>query len=164
MALKERIIRIMQKARLVTVDDEGPEPAPRVRRADDEPSLYENRYSTSRGRSETPRSRTQKPVRTRAIQTAQTRQNRPVSRPDTMVYYISTLSECAAVIRDIIAGTSAVINFDDVDDRTSQRIVDTLAGAAFALNAKMRKITDHTYIIAPESVNVNMSRHVERRY
>ena len=90
--------------------------------------------------------------------------NAPAARPDTVVYYISSLSECSAVIRDIIAGVSAVINFDGTDDRTSQRIIDTLAGAAFALNAKVRKITDNTYIIAPKNVNVNMSRHIERRY
>lgn len=88
----------------------------------------------------------------------------PVNKPDTMVYYLSTLSECAEVIKGIISGTSALVSFDNVDERTIQRIIDTLSGAAFALNAKVRKITDETYLIAPESVNVNMSRRIERRY
>ena len=168
MSLKEQVFDIMQKARLLRVEQDAPPKTPRgsaPRRVEDSPSLYASRYSSARGdRTAAPRAKNAKPARTRAIQTVTERQSKPVSRPDTMVYYISSLSECAAVIRDIIAGVSAVINFDGTDARTSQRIIDTVAGAAFALNAKVRKITDNTYIIAPESVNVNMSRHVERRY
>lgn len=137
-----------------------------------EPSVYESAYDNARGftrSGQTARGGQGKGNRSAAAgrgsrSAMQTVSNAPAARPDTVVYYVSSLSECAVVIKDIIAGVSAVINFDGTDDRTSQRIIDTLAGAAFALNAKVRKITDNTYIIAPKNVNVNMSRHIERRY
>ena len=168
---------LLQKLKIIQIEeDDAPRP---VRESGGEPSVYENAYARrTPGRSEPTRAEAVRSDRARSAYGGRLRSGAsshkggglatvseaPVPRADTVVYYISSLSECAAVIKDIIAGVSAVINFDGTDDRTSQRIIDTLAGAAFALNAKVRKITDNTYIIAPKNVNVNMSRHIERRY
>ena len=168
MAQPNAFLELLMRLKILRVEEAG-EDAPRRtggQPLDESPSIYESRYSRARGQSAPSRSGGEKRSRSENanVPAAKNRQTKPVARPDTMVYYLSSLSECAAVIRDIIAGTSALVNFDDTDDRLSQRILDTLAGAAFALNAKVRKITDNTYLIAPENVNVNMSRHVERRY
>ncbi len=161
---------LLQKLKIIQVEevDEDVSSLPRYesgRKTAGRPSVFESAYSRARGR-ETAASNAGSRVKSAPRQQLALKkpQNAPVARPDTVVYYISALSECAQVIKDIIAGVSAVINFDGTDDRTSQRIIDTLAGAAFALNAKVRKITDNTYLIAPKNVNVNMSRHIERRY
>lgn len=124
-------------------------------------SVYERNYRSSRG--ETAQRRPS--ARPTSAGGSMTRASSvPAVKPDTVVYYLSTLSECADVIRDILDGTSAVINFDETDDRMSQRIIDTLSGAAFALNAKVRKITDSTYLIAPANVNINTTGRVNRKY
>ena len=44
---------------------------------------------------------------------------------------------------------------DQLDDATTQRAVDTLSGAAFALRAKIRRAADRTYLIAPSTVDVS---------
>ena len=166
---------LLQRLKIIQIEDEEPEQdlsSVPVRTRSDGPSVYENAYDSARGISRNTRPKQGSARNDRGASGSRRGQesgmtpvrNAPAARPDTVVYYISSLSECSAVIRDIIAGVSAVINFDGTDDRTSQRIIDTLAGAAFALNAKVRKITDNTYIIAPKNVNVNMSRHIERRY
>jgi Uncharacterized protein conserved in bacteria len=168
MAQPNAFLELLMRLKILRVDDAPPDAPRRTggQPLDESPSIYENRYSHSRGQDSAPRYGSEKRTRTGGsnVPANKLRQDQPVPRPDTMVYYLSSLSECATVIRDIIAGTSALVNFDDTDDRLSQRILDTLAGAAFALNAKVRKITDNTYLIAPENVKVNMSRHVERRY
>ena len=172
MADLSRFTALLQKLKLVSIEDEDGDDyrdeAPRGNyqqpRRQQESSLYEDAYARSRGQQARREARQTTRKTGGAYMQPQKDGLKPVSRPDTMVYYLSSLSECATVIRDIIAGTSALVNFDDTDDRLSQRILDTLAGAAFALNAKVRKITDNTYLIAPENVKVNMSRHVERRY
>ncbi|MBQ3078780.1 MAG: cell division protein SepF [Clostridia bacterium] len=82
----------------------------------------------------------------------------------TMVYYLHSLSECGDVIQDLIRGNSVFMNLEETDSAQMQRIVDTLAGATFALNAKIRKVSEKTYLIAPKNVSVNMTRSVERRY
>ena len=82
----------------------------------------------------------------------------------TMVYYMHSLSECSNVIRDLIRGYSILLNLEEADTAQMQRIVDTLAGATFALGAVIRKVSERTYIIAPKNVNVMTSDRFERRY
>ena len=82
----------------------------------------------------------------------------------TTVYYLRSLSECSSVIEDLIHGNSVLLNVEETDSALMQRIVDTLAGASFALNAKIRKVSEKMYLIAPENVQVNMTTNVERRY
>lgn len=165
---------LLQRLKIIQIEEEEPDrdrqAAPARARAS-EPSVYESAYDNARGITGNSRPKQNGARNSRSaaagrgsLAAMEPARNAPAARPDTVVYYISSLSECSVVIKDIIAGVSAVINFDGTDDRTSQRIIDTLAGAAFALNAKVRKITDNTYIIAPKNVNVNMSRHIERRY
>ncbi|MBE5791056.1 MAG: cell division protein SepF [Clostridia bacterium] len=82
----------------------------------------------------------------------------------TMVYYMHALSECSNVIRDLIRGYSILLNLEEADTAQMQRIVDTLAGATFALGAVIRKVSERTYIIAPKNVNIMTSDRFERRY
>lgn len=176
MAEESKITAFLRKLHLVEYVDEGDEaeempgrqyarPQPRTGSS----SVYESRYDNSRG--------IKRPVSRPAAKSASVKRGAsssaaiarreekvPAVKPDTMVYYLGSIRECAEVIRNVIDGTSAVINLDAADEHTMQRIVDTLSGAAFALNAKVRKITENTYLIAPENVNVNMTGRVERRY
>ncbi len=171
MADLSRFTALLQKLKLVSIEDEDGDDyrdeAPRggyqQPRRQQESSLYEDAYARSRGQ-QARREARQTTRRGGAFVQPQKDNLKPVPRPDTMVYYITQLGECAEVINDILAGTSAVINIDDADDFTAQRIIDTLAGAAFALNAKIKPITKTTYFIAPKNVKVNTSRHIERRY
>ena len=82
----------------------------------------------------------------------------------TMVYYMHALNECSNVIRDLLSGYSILLNLEETDSAQMQRIVDTLAGASFALGAVIRKVSEKTYIIAPRNVNVMTSDRYERRY
>lgn len=82
----------------------------------------------------------------------------------TVIYYLRTLEECRDVINDLIDNKTVLLNLEDMDERTVQRGIDTLCGAAFALNATLRKASDKTYLIAPNTVQVASTRDEERRY
>ena len=84
--------------------------------------------------------------------------------PTTIVYSLHSLSECSGVIEDLIGGNSVLLNLEETDMQLMQRVVDTLAGAAFALHAKIRKVSEKMYLIAPENVEVNMTSSVSRHY
>ncbi len=72
----------------------------------------------------------------------------------TVIYYLHALEECREVISDLLDNKTVLLNLEDMDERLIQRGIDTLCGAAFALNATLRKASDKTYLIAPNSVNV----------
>ncbi len=86
------------------------------------------------------------------------------SRHQTVIYYLHTLEECRDVITDLIDGKTVLLNLEEMDEKTIQRGIDTLCGAAFALNATLRKASDKTYLIAPNNVEVAMTNEAERRF
>lgn len=86
------------------------------------------------------------------------------SRHQTVIYYLHTLEECREVITDLIDGKTVLLNLEEMDEKTIQRGIDTLCGAAFALNATLRKASDKTYLIAPTNVEVAMTNDAERRF
>lgn len=85
------------------------------------------------------------------------------SRHHMIVYYLHTLDECRDVISDLLENKSVLLNLEDMDDRIIQRAIDTLGGAAFALNATLRRASDRTYLIAPTSVDIAYTNDSDRR-
>ena len=56
------------------------------------------------------------------------------------------------------------MTLDEIDPKLTQRAIDTLSGAVFALSATIRKASDRTYVLAPNTVEVNETYDVERRF
>jgi len=86
------------------------------------------------------------------------------SRHQTVIYYLHALEECREVIIDLIDSKTVLLNLEEMDEKTIQRAIDTLCGAAFALNATLRKASDKTYLIAPTNVEVALTNDAERRF
>lgn len=76
----------------------------------------------------------------------------------TTVYYIKDFNECRDVMLALMSGVTVVVNMEDLDQGTVRRCVDTLIGAAFALEADMRRIAMQTWLIAPDNVTVSDGR------
>jgi len=76
-------------------------------------------------------------------------------RQRTVMFSLHSLEDCCDVIDNLIINNTVVLTMDDLDPKLMQRAVDTLSGAVFALHATIRKASDRTYLIAPNSVEVN---------
>jgi cell division inhibitor SepF len=72
----------------------------------------------------------------------------------TTIYQISEHTEAKAVIDDLLTGKSVLLNLENLDAVESQRVIDTLSGAAYAISAKLRKVAHQTYLIAPVNVEI----------
>lgn len=79
------------------------------------------------------------------------------------ITFLRTLDDCRDVINNLLENKTVVLNMEDLDDRISQRAIDTLGGAAFALGATLRRVDGRTYLIAPLHVNVAYSNDAGRR-
>ena len=118
-----------------------------------------SRRTTSAGYDYTPareRARATSRLRTRAQTRAQ--------RQRTLMCSLNTLEDCCDVIDSLIAGNVVVLTLDEIDPKLTQRAIDTLSGAVFALSATIRKASDRTYVLAPNTVEVNETYDVERRF
>ena len=76
-------------------------------------------------------------------------------RTRTVMYSLHTLKDCTKVIDDLISNNTVVLSMEELEGGLMQRALDTLSGAAFALDANIRKASDRTYLITPTSVEVN---------
>ena len=84
---------------------------------------------------------------------------------EVVVFDIRTLEDCREVIQALIANKTVIFSLEELDKPLMRRVVDTLSGAACALDATIRRTSDVSYLIAPSSIEVNGTRRtVERRY
>lgn len=84
---------------------------------------------------------------------------------EVVVYDIRVLEDCRDVIYALLANKTVVFTVEEMDTALIRRVVDTLCGAACALDATIRKTSDVSFLIAPSSVEVNGTRRsVEHRY
>lgn len=83
-----------------------------------------------------------------------TEQNKAQGNHCTMICYMRDFSECQRVIDDLLSGKSVLLNLEEMDAPTSQRIIDMLSGAAYAMRAVIKKTAQSSYILAPYSVDV----------
>lgn len=47
-----------------------------------------------------------------------------------------------------------VINLENMDRQTAQRVIDFLSGACYALNGDVQRVANNIFIIAPENVDI----------
>lgn len=87
--------------------------------------------------------------------------NHPSAMEDTKhytrIYNIESYDDTRTVVDDLLADRSVLINLEMVDVEVSQRIVDMLAGATYALGASLKKVAANSYLLAPQSVDVSGS-------
>jgi len=86
------------------------------------------------------------------------------SRSRTVMFSLHSLEDCCDVIDNLIMNNTIVLTMEELDPSLTQRAVDTLSGAVFALHATIRRASEKTYLIAPNSVEVNETYDVDRRF
>ena len=89
---------------------------------------------------------------------------RPAGAARTIMCPITSLEECRDVIDVLVENNIVLLMLDEMDPALTQRVVDLLSGAAFALHATIKKASDRTYLIAPRTVGVSDNDELMRRY
>ena len=114
-----------------------------------------------------PRSRfeePEEPVRENTAAQLPVRTARGAGAQRTVMFSLGNLRDANRVITALVKGNTIVMTIDTDDDLLRQRIVDTLSGAVFALNADIRKATDQTYVLAPKTASVRSAYEVDDRF
>lgn len=62
--------------------------------------------------------------------------------------------ETTSMIDDIREGRPVIINFQETEDFVAARIINICEGAAYALDADIKKIASDIYIIVPQGVDL----------
>lgn len=78
-------------------------------------------------------------------------------RHQTVIFALRSVDECKDVILSLIDKKSVLLSLDGLDAVQAQRAIDTMSGAAYAINATMSHASDRTWLITPSNVEVERS-------
>ena len=74
-------------------------------------------------------------------------------RPNFILCKPDDKSAMQTVADDVISGKSVILNLENIQKDT-KRIVDFLYGVVYALDGTVKKVAEHTYLIAPGGVDI----------
>ncbi|MGI6677539.1 MAG: cell division protein SepF [Dehalobacterium sp.] len=79
----------------------------------------------------------------------------PSQRPVTvMLVKADSYEEVESIGQNIKERRPVIVNFDDVDKETAQRMIDFLSGAVFALDGTVRKVSVGTFLFATTNLDI----------
>lgn len=66
-------------------------------------------------------------------------------------YHPRSFDDVADIIDCLTAGKPALVYLTEVRDNTSQRVLDILSGAIYALNGSVAEMSDEIYVFTPDA-------------
>lgn len=73
-----------------------------------------------------------------------------------IVYYPKTPEDVMVLIKHLKMNNPAVVNLDDLDEVTAQRILDFLSGAICALAGTAHRISGNLFLLSPKGVEITI--------
>ena len=83
-----------------------------------------------------------------------TNPNAPRAYQNFMVYEPKTADDVQTLIDFLKKRESAIINLDNVEEEVSQRVLDFVSGAIYALNGSVHRISGNIFLLSPEGVGI----------
>lgn len=76
------------------------------------------------------------------------------NKQDVVLFHPSSFNDCTKAADDLRDKKGIIVNLENVDKALSRRVVDFLTGCAYALDGKVNKIAQATYLFSPHNMNV----------
>ncbi len=67
----------------------------------------------------------------------------------------TSVEDAREITETLLASRTVVLNVEGLDVQTAQRIIDFTSGSCFAINGKLRKISNYIFVITPPSVDIS---------
>ena len=85
-------------------------------------------------------------------------------RHQTIIIHLQSVEGCKEVILSLIDKKTVLLNLDELDSLQTQRALDTMSGATYAIGARLSRASDRTWLITPSNVEVASSHAEESGY
>ncbi len=76
------------------------------------------------------------------------------SKQEVVLFRPSSFSDTSKAADDLRARKAVIVNMENVDKAMSRRVVDFLSGCAYAVDGKVKKIAQSTYLFCPHHMDV----------
>ena len=75
-------------------------------------------------------------------------------KQEVVLFRPSAFNDCTKAADDLRDRKAIIVNLENVDKALSRRVVDFLTGCAYALDGKVNKIAQSTYLFCPHNMDV----------
>ena len=75
-------------------------------------------------------------------------------KQEVVLFHPSSFNDCTKAADDLRDKKGIIVNLENVDKALSRRVVDFLTGCAYALDGKVTKIAQSTYLFSPHVMSV----------
>ncbi len=75
--------------------------------------------------------------------------------PSVCVFKPTNVSESREITQTLKDNKTVVLNLEDADDLSAQRILDFTSGSCYALDGNLQKISNYIFIVTPKSVDIS---------
>ena len=125
-------------------EEEVAEPAPRGRR----PSPFASTSNTSATESSAPAPSASGSFNGQVL-------NMNTGKQEVVLFHAKSFDDAAKAADELGKKKAVILNMENVDKALTRRVVDFLSGSVYALDGKVKKIAQATYLFCPHNMSVS---------
>ncbi len=76
------------------------------------------------------------------------------SKQEVVLFHAKTFGDATKAADELRAKKAIILNMENVDKALTRRVVDFLSGCVYALDGKVKKIAQSTYLFCPHSMSI----------
>ncbi len=76
------------------------------------------------------------------------------SKQEVVLFHPGNFNDTSKAADDLRSKKAVIVNMENVDKAMARRVVDFLSGCAYALDGKVKKVAQSTYLFCPHNMDV----------
>ena len=80
--------------------------------------------------------------------------NMSSGKQEVVLFHAKTFDDAAKAADELCKRKAVILNMENVDKALTRRVVDFLSGAVYALEGRVKKVAQSTYLFCPHSMDV----------
>ena len=80
--------------------------------------------------------------------------NMSSNKQEVVLFHAKTFDDAAKAVDELCKRKAIILNMENVDKSLTRRVVDFLSGAVYALDGRVKKVAQSTYLFCPHNMDV----------
>ena len=80
--------------------------------------------------------------------------NMSSGKQEVVLFHAKTFDDAAKAVDELCKRKAIILNMENVDKALTRRVVDFLSGAVYALDGRVKKVAQSTYLFCPHNMDV----------
>ena len=76
------------------------------------------------------------------------------NKQEVVLFHAKTFDDAAKAVDELCKRKAIILNMENVDKALTRRVVDFLSGAVYALDGRVKKVAQSTYLFCPHNMDV----------